>query len=293
MTLIKEMHSTHWENSFSPESQLAAIQALEGGQILLLPQLPFLLLKEEQKFLTPSLSDMKCKNISFNIQNDSLKGFHKQNSDHEKLKAMMKRYAKCSENLIMQLFPRYQQKILWGRTSFRPVEVFGRIAQSYRKDDTRLHVDAFPTSPTQGKRIVRVFTNINPNGKERLWKVGEPFNAVADRFLPQLKRPWFGRGALLKALRITKSYCTEYDYLMLQIHNNMKKDLSYQQSVAQQEIRFWPGSTWVVQTDDVSHAALSGQYVLEQTFYLPVDAMANPSLSPLKILENKTRRTLI
>lgn len=292
MNLIKEMYATDWNTVFSQETQLQAIEALENGKILLFPTLSYPLFQEEEKFLSPSFANEKFKNISFNPQSHKIKGYKGNTFDQDKLKIMMKRYAKNAQQLLLQLFPCYQENIQWGRTSFRPVEIFGRIPQSYRKDDTRLHVDAFPTSPTQGKRIIRIFTNVNPDGKDRLWKVGESFDAVANRFLPSVKRPWFGRSALFNALKITKSYCTEYDYIMLQIHNNMKADLEYQRTVTQQEIRFKPGSTWVVQTDDVSHAALSGQFVMEQTFYLPVSAMSNPSLSPLRILEHNTGRIL-
>ena len=79
---------------------------------------------------------------------------------------------------------------------------------------------------------------------------------------------------------------------MLQIHDRMKADLNYQTTVSQQSIHFTPGSSWIVQTDQVSHAAMSGQHVLEQTFYLPVTAMVNPALSPLRVLEKLTGRLL-
>ena len=49
------------------------------------------------------------------------------------------------------------------RTSFRPGAIETR-ALSPRKDDKRLHVDAFPSSPVQGRRIFRVFTNAHPAG---------------------------------------------------------------------------------------------------------------------------------
>ena len=59
--------------------------------------------------------------------------------------------------------------------------------QSWRADDRRLHVDAFPSRPNYGERILRVFTNVNPDGEPRVWRVGEPFEAVARRFLPRAK----------------------------------------------------------------------------------------------------------
>jgi hypothetical protein len=57
-------------------------------------------------------------------------------------------------------------------------------------------------------------------------------------------------------------------------------------------LRFPPGATWVCFTDWVSHAAISGQYALEQTFYVPVGAMKRPRLSPLRVLERLTKRVL-
>ena len=80
---------------------------------------------------------------------------------------------------------------------------------------------------------------------------------------------------------------------MLQMHNLMKADDEYQQKASQQEIRFPSGTSWIVQTDDVSHAAMQGQYVLEQTFYLPVKAMKNEAKSPLRILEKMLNKKLV
>lgn len=293
MEIIKQIKSDDWNQIYSPEEQGEALEALENGKIILLPDLDFKLLPEEKCFLSPTFSEAKSKNISFNVRNNRLRGTQCKGEQQLPLKAMMQRFAVSAKSLMDKLYPSYAHNLQFGRTSFRPVEIFGRTPKSYRKDDTRLHVDAFPTTPTQGKRIIRVFTNINPNGNERLWRAGESFEEVARRFLPTVKKPWFGRSAILRALKITRSYCTEYDYTMLQIHNNMKADLVYQKTAKQCELRFKAGSSWIVQTDQVSHAALKGQYVLEQTFYLPVLAMANPQLSPLRTLENLAKRILL
>jgi hypothetical protein len=80
---------------------------------------------------------------------------------------------------------------------------------------------------------------------------------------------------------------------MLGIHDAMKRDLEYQSQVPQSEIPFPPGATWACFTDSVSHAALSGQFAFEQTFYLPVEAMQDPALSPLRTLERLAGRPLI
>jgi hypothetical protein len=48
-----------------------------------------------------------------------------------------------------------------------------------------LHVDAFPSRPIRGERILRVFTNIHPDSTQaRVWRVGEPFEDIARRYLP-------------------------------------------------------------------------------------------------------------
>jgi hypothetical protein len=80
---------------------------------------------------------------------------------------------------------------------------------------------------------------------------------------------------------------------MLQLHNKMKESDSYQHGVKKLEQHFPAGSTWIVMTDQVSHAALGGQYLLEQTFYFPVDAMSHPERSPLKILERYLHTALL
>lgn len=79
---------------------------------------------------------------------------------------------------------------------------------------------------------------------------------------------------------------------MLQLHDGMKADLDYQSSSLQRAFEFPAGSTWMVFTDLVSHAAMSGQYALEQTYHLPINAMLDPSRAPLRILERLMGRSL-
>lgn len=293
MQILTELDVKEWSSPISKYAQSLAIDDLEYGKILYLPHLPFILTPPEQLLLSSTISNNKAKNISFNPKTGLISGLDKYHFDPLLVKNMMERFAKSASSLIGTILPSYIPKIEIGRTSYRPVEIHGRKPKSYRKDDTRLHVDAFPSNPNQGRRILRVFTNINPFGQSRVWRYGESFSTVANRFLSKIGNPWPGRSALLKALKITKSYCTEYDYIMLNIHNKMKADLNYQKTAVQGEIHFVPGNTWIVQTDHVSHAALSGQFLLEQTFYLPVAAMKKPELSPLRVLEAMRGKLLV
>jgi hypothetical protein len=204
---------------------------------------------------------------------------------------MMARFAASTQRLLEQLLPHYAGGLQMARTSFRPLEIAGR-STSWRKDDTRLHVDAFPSSPTQGTRILRVFSNIHPHEHARRWRLGEPFEDMARRFVPAIKPPLPGSSPLLHWLGATKRRRSAYDHYMLRLHDTMKADLGYQASVPQQALALPPGSSWMVFTDQASHAAMAGQYALEQTYHLPVACMHEPARSPLRILEGLLGRPL-
>ncbi|MGZ3239483.1 MAG: Kdo hydroxylase family protein, partial [Burkholderiaceae bacterium] len=157
----------------------------------------------------------------------------------------------------------------------------------------RMHVDAFPSRPNYGERILRVFTNVNPSGEPRVWRIGEPFETVAKRFLPRAKPYSAWQAKVINALHITKSLRSEYDHLMLQLHDGMKSDLDYQRDAPQITMPFPAGCVWICFSDQASHAVMSGQYMMEQTFHLPVAQQYDPEASPLAILTRLTGRTLI
>jgi len=116
---------------------------------------------------------------------------------------------------------------------------------------------------------------------------------VARRFLPRVKSYSRWQAKALKALHVTKSLRSEYDHLMLQLHDAMKSDMQYQKEAPQVTMPFPPGSAWVCFSDQTSHAAMSGQYMMEQTFHLPVAGQYIPDASPLSILRRLTGRLLI
>ncbi len=283
-SIIETIDIHNWQGHFADNISFEPLSALENGKVIYCPNLAFELSRSEKAFLTPRTLDKHSKNISYNPIDKQLKGCRLKNHPLQDMKNMMARYEIFAKNLIFALIPHYRETLIPGRTSYRPIEIAGR-ATSALKDDTKVHVDAFSATPTQGKRILRVFSNMNPFGQSRHWQLGEPFEEVVNHFLASLKKPSWGSRALLSLFKITKSYRSLYDHYMLQLHNQMKLDLAYQANVPKEDFYFPPGSSWIVMTDCVSHAALSGQYVLEQTFYLPVKGMQNPELSPFKILE--------
>ena len=291
MNLIKEFNFTSWNPKITKAKSQEAIAALEGGFAICLPNLPFVLTEDETKFLSQRWSDQKSKNISLRPRG-GLRGARGSDADLVALRAMIQRYADQATQLVSALFPDYIPNLTTANTSFRPFEVNGRVS-SYRKDDKRLHTDAFPSNPTQGTRLLRVFNNVNPHGRPRVWRVGEPFEDMANKFLPNARPMWPGQAWLMYRLGITKRERTPYDQLMLQLHDLVKADMDYQRNSPQQTLNLMPGTTWIVYSDQVLHAVMSGQYMMEQTFHLPADALYRPETSPLKVLERMTGRSLV
>jgi hypothetical protein len=257
--------------------------ALERGDVLFLRQRGFEIAAAESRFFSPVLSGA-AKNVSFDPVRGHVGGTTLEGDDRHGLADLLARFSRAALTLVRTVLPRYGDHIETGRTSFRPVEIAGR-ASSWRKDDTRLHIDSFPATPVQGRRILRVFCNVNPEGRPRTWRIGDDFESVARRFAARLRRPLPGSSALLRLLHVTKSRRSSYDALMLQLHDAMKADAGFQAETPQTRFDFPSQSTWIAFTDQVSHAAMAGQYQLEQTLLLPLPAMLDQQRSPLRMLE--------
>lgn len=261
-------------------NQQESIHFLEEGKVLFFPEYFFSGIATE--LMSETILDGSRKNISYDPRCKTISAYQKDIPElGNKLSSMMQAYADFSYQLIQKTLPDYTAHLQWGRTSFRPAQIKGRVS-SKRKDDTRLHVDSFSASPVHGLRILRVFCNVNLNNEPRVWNLGEPFSHVLERFAPQIVKYSKIKAHILKWAKATKTLRSAYDHYMLHLHDTMKLDDAYQVQVKKQRIDFPAQSTWVVFTDHVSHAALGGQHLLEQTFYLPVDKMANPECSPLK-----------
>jgi hypothetical protein len=292
MNQLTILEVTQWNQPHDAEKTRQVTRELEAGNILFLPRLNFILNHDEARFLAPRWSDGKSKNVSYDPNAAQIRHTSAQDDDRRQLAAMMARYSERARELVMSLCPGYALHLHSGLTSFRPVETRGRES-SRRKDDSRLHVDAFASRPNHGMRILRVFCNVNPHGAPRVWELGEPFEAVAQRFRSRVPRQWPGSARLLERLRITKGYRSAYDHVMLSLHDQAKLDNGYQINAPKTRVEFPAHSTWLVFTDRVMHAALAGQFVLEQTFYLPVAAMQDERYSPLRILEALYQRQLV
>jgi len=274
-------------------AQLCAL--LESANILYFPRTPFDISAQEREVLLgqKQTSAAYHKNVAYRPAENRVTGLDKSESvEAEKLRAILKNYSDNAVKFLAELLPPYAGKWKLDFASYRPIEERGRPARLHARNDLP-HVDAFPTRPTNGDRILRLFTNINPT-QNRVWTTAPPFAAIVPQFAKSIGLPpkrsnsplgktlrSIGRAANLPAMRRSP-----YDHFMHQMHNAMKEDAAFQQAAPKQRWEFPPNSTWIVLTDCVSHAVLEGQYALEQTFIISRQAMVQPQLSPVNILES-------
>jgi hypothetical protein len=266
-------------------------QRLEEGEVLSFSRLPFELCDDDRAFLFEQQLGGRHKNIAYAPQRDRLTGFVEHRAgDGERLRAIMRAYSQQVTHFLASLLPLYSRSWVVDLASFRPQEEEGRQLSPRARNDL-LHTDAFPSRPTNGDRILRVFTNINP-GQVRRWVTTDTFDVLVTRFAgspglplpaPKSLRRRIVRG--MRALGVPVPQRSPYDEFMLRFHNHLKANRAFQASCRKQLWEFAPHTTWIVFTDLVPHAALSGRYALEQTFIVSRHSLVLPEKAPLSILE--------
>lgn len=286
------VHVADWTSNPTPAQQARARAVIEGGGILYFPHMPFAVTEDEHKFFDPKIVKSMKKTsakgrprIIYFPDKDKLLKADLEKEGKADLHTMVVRYGQWARRLVLENLPGYEPKLEWGPTSFRPN---ARALQ-------RVHVDAFFQLPTQGRRVLRIFTNVNPDGEPRCWDVSESFETFAPRHAHRLKPETLGGRIgrrLMSWLRVTIGRQTAYDYAMWQMRNFAKEDAEFVNMRRPETVAFPAGSTWMCYTDAVLHAGRSGQYAFEQTFMMDVDGMYAPERSPLRILERLTKQKL-
>lgn len=270
---------------------------LESGKMLLFEGVPFDLPPADSEFLLSQKQTESRfhKNISYRPGKDVLRGIAGDAPDRARLQDAMRRYSQQVVEFLAVFLRPYAQDYLLDYASFRPLEEKNRDLALHKRNDL-LHVDAFPTRPTRGARILRIFTNINPS-VDRVWMTGEPFHVMAPKLanaagLEKFAKPPIGELFVHRAQRFAHTLGlpvanrARYDRFMLHFHDWLKENREFQNASPQVRTEFSPGCTWLVFTDGVPHAVLSGQYVVEQTFIIPQRALVAPECSPLQVLEH-------
>lgn len=292
--LVEPSSAIPGEISGQQERAVWCCAQLEEGNILFFPTLPFYLPPEDVDFLlTQQQSGARIhKNIAYRPAQDRLTGYADRDpAKVAQLRAVMHRYSHQVIRFASELLPPYAGHWRVDFASFRARQEKGRQIRSSARNDL-LHVDSFPTRPANGDRILRIFTNLNPR-VPRVWITSETFEALADRFagsedLPLPKRftlPHRVAIKLARAVGIRSLARSPYDRWMLGFHHFLKANEEFQRTSHRSRWEFPPLATWMVFTDTVSHAVLSGQFALEQTLIISQHSLVRAEKAPVRILE--------
>lgn len=269
-------------------------ERLERGDIVTFAPCPFALpAGDDLTFLMQQqLNGAIHKNISYNPANRTVTGFESQAPQQvERLQDLLCEFSQRTCGFLAGLLPRYAQAWQPDRASLRPEEEATRRLRLTARNDL-LHFDAFPSRPTRGQRILRLYVNINPTD-ERVWMTSDNFARVLEKYGRQVGLPssetntWVRRlgHGLLGLFQPTVLERTEYDEFMLRLHHFLKGDDDFQEHSPRKLWHFKPGTAWLLFSDTISHAELRGQYALEHSIFVAPETLALPEESPPALLQ--------
>jgi 3-deoxy-D-manno-oct-2-ulosonic acid (Kdo) hydroxylase len=277
-----------------PAKDLSLEERLERGSIEYFPVCPFPLPEGAERtfLLEQRLASRAHKNISYDPITGRAAGFARISAAQaERLRILLASFAEQATGWLARTLPTYACRWRLDRVSFRPEEEATRRLRLKARNDL-LHVDAFPSRPTNGHRILRLFANVNPS-EPRVWATSEPFGKLLERFGRQVGLPtgqsvsWsrqVGRH-VLRLFRPGRQQRSLYDTFMLRFHDFLKANEEFQEHGPKRFWSFAPGSAWLVFTDVASHAALRGRFALEHSYFIAPETLALPDQSPPALLE--------
>jgi hypothetical protein len=268
-------------------------ERLERSEIVYFPRAPFALPEgDDRQFLLGQKLRAGSKNISFDPNTGRTHGF--QRSTHasaERLCELLATFSRGVTGWLADVLPHHSQAWRLDRVSFRPVEEATRQLRLKARNDL-LHVDAFPSRPAHGQRILRCFANINPS-EPRVWVTSDSFATLLRRYGHEVGLPghdastwsWRMRERMLRVFRPGQPARTVYDSFMLRFHDFLKANEDFQEKASKRCWAFPPGSAWLVFSDALSHAELRGRFALEHSYFVPAHVLIQPEEAPAAILE--------
>ena len=279
--------------------------ALERGSIAYFPESPVSLpAADDLEFFREQLpSRLKSKNISLHPEDGRTRGLDSDDADmRERVTRVLKTVSDDIAAFLSRSAPRLTKNWTVGTCSFRPLQERGRDLSAHASNEL-IHVDAGAYGATHGDRILRFFINVNPV-EERVWATKGRFPELFAEHAGRVGLDQVGSGQLDKGpmdhfrsglvnlaargmpvLKVLDS--SPYDRAMRKFHNYMKDTPAFQQQQqGHEEFRFPPFSAWMVYTDMVSHACLSGQFAFVHTSLVRLENCHLPELAPINIMRS-------
>lgn len=275
---------------------------LERGDIVTFAPCPFTLpAGDDRAFLMQQrLHGSTHKNISYNPASGNVSG-HIQHSPEQsqRLARLLQSFSHDACAWLSSCLPSYAHGWQPDRATLRSEEEATRKLRLTARNDL-LHFDAFPSRPTRGHRILRLYVNINPTD-DRVWATSDTFAKVLENYGDRVGSPaqrsatWarrLGQG-FVSLFQPSAPGRTEYDEFMLRLHHFLKSNDEFQERSPRHLWHFPPGAAWLLFSDAVSHAELRGQFALEHSFFVAPEALTLPEESPLYLLQRRGRATFM
>ncbi|MBA3562819.1 MAG: Kdo hydroxylase family protein [Gammaproteobacteria bacterium] len=300
------MLATYTREQIESAGKHGISDALERGSIVHFPDCPIELPPTgDLEFLRERLPEqLKLKNISYHPEADRVRGIEGDPAIVTRVHRILTGHSRRVEAFLQRIIPSLARDWTVGTVSFRPIEEQGRNLDPHASNEL-VHIDAGAYGATNGDRIFRFFVNVHPH-EDRVWASKGRFPELYERYgheagidVSQRRLAGLAKGPLdhartrllrglektgLPMARMLDS--SPYDRLMRRFHNFMKDTPAFQQSMeGHVDLRFKPFSAWMVFTDMVSHASVSGRYALVNTNLVPLANCRLRELAPYNILQ--------
>lgn len=264
---------------------------LERGELICWNICPFPLpTGDDRDLLLRQRLNTVHKNIALDVATGRLTGYRGQPQEQvEWLKVVLERFGCQATSWLERQLPQYATD--WRRdfVTLRPEEEATRPLRRNARNDL-LHIDAFPTRPSHGDRLLRMYVNINPSD-ERVWVTSDSFRTLFERYGARL----LGRVPLFRNQALRRFGATdeaEFDRFMLRLHDFLKSNDDFQERCRKRYWKFPPGSMWLGFTDGFAHAVLRGRYALEHSWFVPRACLTLPEEAPFAIWQNARQHRL-
>jgi hypothetical protein len=270
-------------------------QRLEQGEIVYYPASPFEALDESDRdfLIQQRVAGASGRHVEFEPGSGAL--HHLASSDsttNQRLQRILGAFAVRARSWLTDQLPGYAAGWQFGPVTLRTEEEATRSLRFSQREDL-LHIDPFPDGPAHGRRLLRLFVNLNPT-EPRVWATSDNLARLLDRFgatggfpsLEQSSWAWQVRQGVWQLLDARQRGRSSADDFLLRLHDYLKANDHLQERGPKRFWHFAPGSAWLVMTDGLSHAVLRGRYALEMSVFIDPATLVCPELAPARIVEH-------
>mgnify|MGYP006276006831 FL=1 len=204
-------------------------------------------------------------------------------------------FKQAAGKTLAEAIPQWKGSLIPDRVCWRPWELATRRVRENARDDF-FHIDHFPNRPSMGNRVIRVFMNLGSDD-DIVWASTKPLHQLLEegRKYGQPKVFRDMESIRQEAQRKTKWWGwadkggSFHDTIFKIVHDGLKKDDLFQEEAVRKIHHFPPGSIWMAMTDACCHSFLRGSWMVDATWFLPIEYCFHQEAAPAHLLETVTK----